>query len=168
MCQRYFQVSLVKWRTVWILSERWTIMPMGGGWLCQSCQNPQPVMIICQDLLCKKKKKLISSDSISVSVFLLTNIACHVSCVNTELIFFIKQHHVQSGRLIYPNMPNSVFSGGWCKMMWTLVDLFSLKLKTVDGCRWIFWCLRLLLNTTNSSMVHTLYRHTLCVQCTLF
>lgn len=118
--------------------------------------------------ICFVIKKLISSDSISVSVFLLTSIVCYVSCVNTELIFFIKQHHVQSGRLIYPNMPNSVFSGGWCKMMWTLVDLFSLKLKTLDSRSWIFWCLRLLLNTKNNVMVHTLYGHALCVQSTLF
>lgn len=50
-------------------------------------------MIICQDLLCNKK--LISSGSISVSVFLLTNFAYYVCCVHPELILFRKQDNVQ-------------------------------------------------------------------------
>lgn len=86
-----FVVSSVRWRAVWICSERWTIMPEGGGWgwLCGSCQNPQAVMIICQDLLCNKKAYPTGSISVSISVsaFLLIGFAYCVCCVHTVLIF---------------------------------------------------------------------------------
>lgn len=45
-------------------------MPEGGrlGRLCESCQNPQTVMIICQDLLCDKNAYLGRFKSQSVSL----------------------------------------------------------------------------------------------------
>lgn len=67
-------------------------MPEGGrlGWLCESCQNPQTVMIICQDLLCDKNAYLcrFKSQSLSFCQHISLPIS-DVSAVNSHFLLIV-------------------------------------------------------------------------------
>lgn len=166
-----FVGSSLKWRAVWIHSERWMITEGGGwGWLCGSCQNPQAVMIICQDLLCNKKAYL---HRFSLGLYLCLCLSTYrfcllcLICPHCNHSFFKKENLCSVScciGLIIPKLAKlDLLKGIQTDLNPGSFDLFTLQLTTVGNKNRVLWCLRWLLNTLSN--VYVLYMDTLYSMC---
>lgn len=149
----------VRWRFVWIRSERWTITTEGGvgdDYADLAKIHRQWWLFV---RICFVIKKLISTGSISasISVFLCAGFASCVCFVHTghfEFVFSSKNKIGSSFTLtiLKPTLKIKVTP----KIM-----TFRLHLTTGGNESRVPWCLRWLLNTVSN--IHVLTHSTLCI-----